>query len=162
MYVRLLEKTGCLLKISTDPWSSLRDVSYVYVLYKDLPTKPSVPLVRMCCFLLLGLLKVLEHFFLIRLSFAHGLLGGVRYVYFPRCQMNQLNKIDAGDFIINFCFITFDRSRSHFIRPIRLPNYLNLLLLCGKKNIDFILSGLMIGGMEKCLLAQILKNINYI
>ena len=55
-----------------------------------------------------GLLKVLELLFFITMNSAYVPLGGVRYLSFPRCRMNQLNKTNSGNLIINFSFTSFD------------------------------------------------------
>ena len=45
LLLRLSEKHGCFIKVPLDPWSNLPGVSYVYVLYKDFPEKPAIPIV---------------------------------------------------------------------------------------------------------------------
>ena len=40
-----MEKYGCFIKVPLDPWSNLPGVFFVYVLYKDFPDKPTVPIV---------------------------------------------------------------------------------------------------------------------
>ena len=66
-----------------------------------------------CSSLLFGLLKVLELLFFMMLNIAQELLGGVRYLPFPICRNNQINKVDAGDHVIIFCFTFFNGSGSH-------------------------------------------------
>ena len=90
-----------------------------------------------CSCLLLGLLKVLE---LVFFKMLKGLLRGVRYFIFPRCPMHQLNKTEAEDLIIYFCFTSFNGSGSHFVRPARLPNYLNCVASNNIVNLIYFIS----------------------
>ncbi|XP_060565876.1 uncharacterized protein LOC132724909 isoform X2 [Ruditapes philippinarum] len=42
LLLRVLEKQGILLTFAVDPWCSIQDVSYIFVLYKDLPSEASM------------------------------------------------------------------------------------------------------------------------